>query len=678
MPLLKRSGQPTQAGLSSPQLPGAPSQPDPIQHGEQQSPPRTTRTFQTSLQGTASTLQQGPNTTQTLQAGTILQHRYLIEQILGMGGMSTVYLGRDLRFRDVVRACAIKEMHQTSSDSQTRLLKLSLFEREAALLATLSHPAIPKVYDFFEESGKAYLVIELIPGRDLASTLEHLGRPVDEASIIHWAVQICNVLAYLHQHEPEPVVFRDMKPSNIIVTPEERIVVVDFGIARLFKESETRGTIIGTEGYAPPEQYRGVVHPLGDIYSLGATLHHLLTGIDPRTEPPFTFQERAIHTYNAAISPQLEGIVMRALQYDAGARFQSAQEMRAHLLALSGATPAEQATIRLTTQSSMGSTTRSPELIWKFGTDDEVRSSPAVRDRNLFIGSYDRHLYCLNAATGEMRWKRATAGGVSASPAIAGDQIIVGSEDGQIYSIDVRRGTIRWSYRTEGAVRSSPRVHDRLVYVGSDDQQVYALDSQSGRKLWQFRTWMAVRSSCTVGDDAVYVGSSDGHLYCIDALKGTMRWKQRTQQGIISTPAVSDGVVYVGSMDGHLYALDAEGGWVIWRYKTGRYVNSSPLVVGKRIYVGGVDGNMYAFDTTGGKLVWTYEAGTQITSSPRFDNNFIYFGGIDGAAYKLDAQHGTLVWKYQTGGPIVSSPAIADEKVFFGSLDRYVYAIANS
>src|SRR5512145_261572 len=233
-------------------------------------------------------------TSPAMQPGVVLQGRYVIEGVLGIGGMSVVYRGRDLRFKDVVRPCAIKEMFQSAPDSNACLLNLKNFERESGLLATLQHPAIPKVYDFFEENGRIYLILELVTGKDLETLLDDAGDPLPEDRVARLAIQICDVLSYLHNHEPEPIVFRDMKPSNIMLTPEERVVLIDFGIARNLARGDRKGTMIGTEGYSPPEQYRGLAAPQGDLYALGATMHHLLTASDPRIETPFTFNERPL------------------------------------------------------------------------------------------------------------------------------------------------------------------------------------------------------------------------------------------------------------------------------------------------------------------------------------------------------------------------------------------------
>src|SRR5262245_34119615 len=298
MPLIKKVGPQTQRGGGGPD------------GGD-------TNTFGTGAPGARRA------TAPTMQPGVILQSRYLIEGTLGVGGVSVVEPGPDLRFKDVVRPCAIKEMAQSAPDSNTRLLNLKNFERESGLLATLQHPAIPKVYDFFEENGRVYLILELIPGKDLESVLDDNNGPLPEERVARWGLQICDVLVYLHGQQPDPLVFRDMKPSNVMVTPDDRIVLIDFGIARDLVR--TKGTMIGTEGYSPPEQYRGEAEPRSDIYALGATLHQLLTASDPRLETPFTFHERPLRTLNPDVSPEMAAVVGRALEYDKNVRWSSAQ-----------------------------------------------------------------------------------------------------------------------------------------------------------------------------------------------------------------------------------------------------------------------------------------------------------------------------------------------------------------
>ena len=628
--------------------------------------------------------------TPSMQPGVILQGRYAIEGHLGIGGMSVVYRGRDLRFKDVTRLCAVKEMAQSAPDSNTRLLNLKNFEREAGLLATLHHPAIPKVYDFFEENGRIYLILELVPGKDLESILDEAAEALPEDRVVRWAIQICDVLSYLHTHQPEPIVFRDMKPSNAMITPEERIILIDFGIARTLVRPDHKGTMIGTEGYSPPEQYRGLAEPRGDLYALGATMHHLLTGSDPRTETPFTFHERPLRQLNPAISPELEAVVMRALEYDMNERWSSAEEFKQALLTTptmgnTAASPMIDSRSFFGAGSAIGAPavgvapTRgrvaNAELVWRFRCEDEVRSSPCVASGIVFVGCYDTNIYALDADRGEFRWKYATEGGISSSPAVWQDFVIVGSEDGSVYALDTRRGNLRWVFRTDKAVRSSPRVEDRAVFVGSDDQHIYSLDGLRGTLIWKYRTWMPIRSSACITEEMIFIGGNDGHVYAFDTRTGALRWKQKTQQPVISSPAFSEGLVLVGSMDSNFYALDGESGWPVWRFRTGHYVNSSPCVAGSRVFIGSVDGTLYALETRTGRLAWKFDTGSQITSSPRTDRGRVYIGAVDGYVYCIDNSTGALIWKYQTGAPVVSSPAISEGIVYIGSMDQHVYAL---
>jgi hypothetical protein len=246
-----------------------------------------------------------------LPSGVVLQNRYRIERLLGGGGMGMVYLARDQRLSN--RPCAIKEMVDHFIDPAQRLEANEYFAREADTLAQLKHPAIPAITDRFDDAAnRHYLVMEYVEGRNLEEELAaNGGEPLSEGLVIDIARQLCDVLAYLHAFSP-PVVYRDMKPSNVMLTPKGRAVLIDFGIARLFKGAR-KGTMIGTLGFAPPEQYQGQVDPRSDIYSLGATLHYVLTGRDPEKNPPFSFPP--LRTLRPEISSNLAAAIDGALAY---------------------------------------------------------------------------------------------------------------------------------------------------------------------------------------------------------------------------------------------------------------------------------------------------------------------------------------------------------------------------
>ncbi|MEB3330375.1 MAG: protein kinase [Candidatus Sericytochromatia bacterium] len=265
-----------------------------------------------------------------LAADSILQGRYRITQLLGQGGMGAVYLASDARFS--ARTCVIKEMLDHFNDPEQRAQATESFHREADLLSSFKHPGIPEVYDRFTEANRHYLVMEYINGVDLEQRLLDNGGPFSEKEVIEWSIQCCDVLSYLHHQKP-PVIYRDMKPANVITTHWGKVYLVDFGIARFFNPV-SRGTMIGTQGYAPPEQYRGQVDPRSDLYALGATIHYLLTGRDPQNEPPFSFPP--VTSLNPEVSPEMEMLVLRALDPEADNRFSSADEMLGQLMAIGG------------------------------------------------------------------------------------------------------------------------------------------------------------------------------------------------------------------------------------------------------------------------------------------------------------------------------------------------------
>ncbi len=274
--------------------------------------------------------------TSTLKKATILHKRYEIIKILGAGDFGTVYQVRDTKAVNTPRYVAIKQMP---------MQMIVDCERQADLRATLIHPSIPRVFDYFATDTHSYLVRELVRGSNLEEILDSRKGFLKEKIVIHWAIQICGALEILHTHPVHPMVFRDLKPNNIMVNSANRVSLVDFELARVFpprffEENKRefdhfkKGFPIGTKGYSPPEQYRGIVTPRSDMYALGATLHHLLTKRDPRKEKPFTFQNYRVRSLNSAVSKGMEAIVMKAVQPKPSQRFWTAREMRQALEAL--------------------------------------------------------------------------------------------------------------------------------------------------------------------------------------------------------------------------------------------------------------------------------------------------------------------------------------------------------
>lgn len=258
------------------------------------------------------------------QPNSVIAGRYQVIRLVGQGGMSNLYLAYDRKYNNAI--VVVKEMTAAYSDPKEQQMAVELFHREAKLLASLNHRHIPKVYDYFQFAGKYYLSMEFIDGEDLAQKLEKTKGPLPEAQVLEWGEQIATVLFYLHKHDP-PIVFRDVKPSNIMLC-EQGVKLIDFGIARHFDKNKKGDTMrIGSPGYAPPEQYSQQTDPRSDIYALGVTLHHALTGRDPTaTQTPFLVPPA--RNLNPALSEATAAMLARATQLSPEDRYQNILDMK--------------------------------------------------------------------------------------------------------------------------------------------------------------------------------------------------------------------------------------------------------------------------------------------------------------------------------------------------------------
>jgi serine/threonine protein kinase len=256
-----------------------------------------------------------------------LHDRYIILNKLAQGGQSAVYLAVDTLEGNAERA--IKEMSESDLSPAEREKAINGFMREARMLYTLHHPSLATVFEVFVEGRHHYLVMEYVPGHNLEDEMMKLGRPLEWERVVRWGMALCDVFSYLHSQQP-PIIYRDLKPPNVMLAPEGSIKLIDFGIARWLYPDRQDTAQLGTDGYAPPEQYNARSEPRSDLYALGATLYHVLTGRVPEAAPQRLGgrQLTPIRTYNPSVPETVERVIQHALALQAQDRFTSAAKMR--------------------------------------------------------------------------------------------------------------------------------------------------------------------------------------------------------------------------------------------------------------------------------------------------------------------------------------------------------------
>jgi serine/threonine protein kinase len=267
-----------------------------------------------------------------LQGETLLEGRYKIVKILGQGGMGAVYLAEDQR---LPTKWAIKEMKRDGLSAQELQDAAQLFHTEAKLLSQLRHRNLPRIVDFFQREEQLYLVMDFIEGETLEARIARDG-PIPLPFALDLCLQISDVLDYLHTRD-DPVVFRDFKPGNVMLTPQDEVKLVDFGIARIFSQDKSKDTqALGTPGYAAPEQYgKGQSGPQTDLYAFGATIHHALSGRDPTPEP---FQFPSLAQFRQDLPPELVALIEACLSLKPGDRPESAFAIKRQIEQMLGQT----------------------------------------------------------------------------------------------------------------------------------------------------------------------------------------------------------------------------------------------------------------------------------------------------------------------------------------------------
>lgn len=254
--------------------------------------------------------------------GSVIDGKYEILKLIGKGGMSKVYLAMDKRLN---KQWAVKEIEKSGRDKRNNEVVIQSAIAEAHLIKRLDHPALPRIVDIIENDDIIYVVMDYIEGEPLNKIIDEYGAQPQDV-VIDWAMQLCDVLDYLHTSNP-PIIYRDMKPANVMLRPDGSLKLIDFGIAREFKEENIEDTVsLGTKGYAAPEQFggKGQTDARTDVYCLGVTLYHLVTGQNP-SDPPYEIYP--IRDWNPNLSGGLERIIEKCTQLNPDDRYQSCAEL---------------------------------------------------------------------------------------------------------------------------------------------------------------------------------------------------------------------------------------------------------------------------------------------------------------------------------------------------------------
>jgi len=558
-----------------------------------------------------------------LLPNTVLANRYLIVRKLGRGGMGAVYLVSDMRLGG--KNWAIKEMSQAALvDEQERKDALAAFQREANLLATLNHPNLTKVVDYFEEGGKHYLVMDYIDGQTLDELIEARTEPFSEAQVNTWALQLCDVLQYLHTL-PQPVIFRDLKPGNVMITKDGQAKLIDFGIARLFKPGKNRDTAsFGTAGYSPPEQYgRGQTDARSDVYSLGATLHQMITLRDPQDEP-FRFQNPKIT--NQLISNRFDHAIMKAVQQDPENRWQSAHDFSQAIQEdVPTRIPHTQPTLQAQTPLSASTQPTIQQVAKTFPFAKPISKKTMIKISYIAGGGV---VILLIIALVTL----IVTNLISISP--KGSFVFTSNRDGkmEIYKLDDSGNPIRITHTSGKAESWAPvRMPDgRIVFTSNRDgkREIYRLE-KSGE---------TVRLTNTPGDSEswspaispsgkiLFVSNQDGkrEIYRFDEKEGITRVTHTPGDAESWSPSITsqNRLIYVSNRSGkrEIYRIDKSGNPVKITNTPGQAESWSPSLSpnNKTVFVSNRDGKpeIYFINKSGIPVQLTHSPGNTSSWSP--------------------------------------------------------------
>ena len=321
------------------------------------------------------------------------------------------------------------------------------------------------------------------------------------------------------------------------------------------------------------------------------------------------------------------------------------------------------------------------ELIWKFKTDKEVKSSPVIDENTVYVGSNDNNIYAIDLHTGQKIWAYKTDDAIEATPLFIDGTVYAGSAGGFLYAVDAKTGEFKWKYETEGQILGaanwtySPDDKTIWIIVGSYDNFLHCVNSKDGKLIWKYESGNYINGSPAVEGKYAVFGGCDEVIHIISLTEGKQASQIEGGSYIAASAAVLDGQVYVGNYDNVFLKADIKSKKILWKYtESDAPFFSSPAIGEDRIVVGSRDELVHCIGRNDGKKIWTFSTLGEVDSSPVICGDKVIVGSQDGNIYMIRLSDGSQIWSYEIGQGITSSTAVAQGMVIIGCDDGYVYA----
>jgi outer membrane protein assembly factor BamB len=317
-------------------------------------------------------------------------------------------------------------------------------------------------------------------------------------------------------------------------------------------------------------------------------------------------------------------------------------------------------------------------LLWTFKAAGPVKSSPAIVQDRVFIGSDDGNLYALALADGKKVWAFKTAGEVESSPLVLEGRVFVGSSDAFLYALEAGSGKLVWKYETGDKILGAPNWvksgQKTWVLAGSYDFKLHCVDAASSRTNWVYETGNYINGSPAVANGLTAFGGCDGLLHVISLAEGKQVKEVEAGAYIAGSVALADGRAYFGQYENEFLCVDLKEGTKVWGFRDRKFPYfSSPAVTKEVVVFGGRDKLLHCVKRDSGQAVWSFPTRGKVDSSPAISGNKVVVGSDDGRLYLVSLDNGKELWSYEVGQPIGSSPAVAREKIVVGCDDGNVY-----